>query len=649
MKNFIMKRIAKIVLIFFGVVVFLSSNLCWAQDVDDVDLERIVITPSRTSENIKGTTSDITVFVGKEIKDSNGVEVKNIIRETLATDVVQTGSFGGLTSVFLRGTSPGQSRIMIDNVRVYDPISADASYNMANLTVDNIDRIEVVRGPQSVLYGSDAMGGVINLITKKGEGKPTINISLSDGTYDSRNGVFESEGRINKFSYSFAVSRYYSRGISKLKDTSERDPYENLSISLRSEYNINTRNTIGIIGRFMNSTYKYDDSFGLRDDPTLKGRQKQMTFSNFWESRFTDFWKQKLQLSYMGNFRRDSDDKEPEFPNDYLRDWYNGESYQIDWQHTVKPVNFDTIVCGFNWQRESGQYYYYSEYPYEGIVYSSETRFPKVHSSTKGWYLENLINLSDKFYLNAGMRIDDHSYAGIRRTYKIDTSYLFETNTKIKGGWGTAYKAPTLYQLHAEAIPFMFGGGNKNLQPEESQTYEIGIEQELFKSKLNIGTVFFHTQLKNLIDAKYNPVTWYTPQYSNIGKARIYGWENSVGLHPFNAIKIDVGYTWQDTEDKSNGDELVRRPKNKVFLTLGYIPNKKLDINFKLVYVGRRSDVGNLLLKAYTKADLNINYKINKNFEAFFKIDNLANEAYREVFNYAEPGRVFNTGIKVLF
>ncbi|MCX5703102.1 MAG: TonB-dependent receptor, partial [Candidatus Omnitrophica bacterium] len=218
-----------------------------------------------------------------------------------------------------------------------------------------------------------------------------------------------------------------------------------------------------------------------------------------------------------------------------------------------------------------------------------------------------------------------------------------------KGGWGTAYKAPTLYQLHAEAVPFMFGGGNKNLQPEKSQTYEIGFEQGLFQDKLRFGSVFFHTQLKNLIDAKYDPVTYFTPQYSNIGKARIYGYENTISLNPFAALKIDVGYTWQDTEDKSNGDELLRRPKNKVFLALEFLPNSKLDLNLKLVYVGRRSDVGNLLLKAYTKADLNINYEFNKNFEAFFKIDNFTDEAYNEVINYAEPGRVFNAGVKVSF
>lgn len=616
---------------------------------EEVELDKIIVTASRVSEGIKGTTASVSVFDKEEIENNNEAEVKDIITGALAADVVQTGSFGGLTSVFLRGTSPGQSRIMIDNVRVCDPIATDSSFNLAHLASSSIERIEVVRGPQSVLYGSDAMGGVINFITKKGEGKPGISVSLSDGTYDSRNAVLESGGKIGAFSYALTASRYYSRGISKLIDTSERDSYDRTSLSLRSEYDIGAESAIGIISHFINANYEYDDSFNLRDDPSLRGRDKQLTFSGFWDSRLNDFWKQKLQLSYMGNFRRHSDDREIEFPDDYLRDWYKGESYQIDWQHTLKPFKCDTIVSGFDWQRESGQYYYFSSYTFLGAPFSYETRFPNVHSSTRGWYLENLFNPNDRFTLNAGIRVDDHSYAGLKRTYKIDASYLFESDTKIKGGWGSAYKAPTLYQLHAEAVPFVFGGGNKNLQPEESQTYEAGFEQALFQDKLSFASVFFHTQLKNLIDAKYDPVTFFTPAYSNIGKAVVFGYENTLAVKPFTWLKIDAGYTWQDTQDRSNGDELLRRPKNKAFLNFAYNPIPDLDLGLKLVYVGRRQDVGNILLRSYTKLDLNINYRFNKNLEAFFKIDNLNDEKYKEVFNYAEPGRVFNAGIKASF
>ncbi|MBM3244781.1 MAG: TonB-dependent receptor, partial [Candidatus Omnitrophica bacterium] len=159
-----MKFIGAFTKLLFSVLLIASclARQAYSQE-EDVLLEKIVVTPSRTSENIKGTTSDVSVFSSEEISQENEVEVKDVIKETIGLDLVQTGSFGGTTSVFLRGMNSGQSRIMIDNIRVYDPIDANASYNMAHLGVGNIDRIEIVRGPQSVLYGSDAMGGVINV------------------------------------------------------------------------------------------------------------------------------------------------------------------------------------------------------------------------------------------------------------------------------------------------------------------------------------------------------------------------------------------------------------------------------------------------------------------------------------------------------
>lgn len=636
MKTFILITISLL-------VGFTASSFAQTQD-QDIELEKIVVTPTRSEESIKGTTSDITVFSRGDIEESKADNIKDFISETVGLDIFQAGSFGGQVSTFLRGTDAGQTQIMIDNVRVYDPIAPNAAFNLAHLRLDNIERVEIVKGPQSVLYGSDAMGGVINIITKKGEGKPAINLLTEAGSYDSYREALDANGRIKDLSYSFALSHFQSRGISRFRGTSEKDPYENMNISLRLDYDINPKNKVGVISHFIDASHKYDNSVGLKDDPDLKGQEQQMLFTNYIENELTASWKQKIQFSFMRNYRRDSNDRDLSYRYDYLRDWYIGENQQVDWQHTIKLTPYDTVVCGFDWQREKGNYYYYTEYSGG----SSETHFPKVLSRTKGYYLENMLNINDVFHLNSGIRIDDHSYAGTRETYKIDTSYLFNTGTKIKGGWGTAFKAPTLYQLHALPDPW-FGGGNTNLQPEESQSYEIGFEQNAFQDKLKFQTVYFHTHLKNLIDAKYNPTTWYTDQYSNVGKARIFGYENSVNFSPFNEIRFDAGYTWQDTEDKSNGDELLRRPKNKYFAHLKYIPNNKLDLGLKLSYVGRRSDSANRLLKAYTKWDLNSNYKLNSNIEAFFRIENITDTVYEEIKNYPEPGRSFYGGVKLSF
>lgn len=619
---------------------------CLAQNIE---LEEIVITPLRIDGSIKGTTSSVTVFSAEDIEKSNIENAKDFLKENLGIDIVQAGSFGGPVSMFSRGTNSGQTQVMIDNVRVYDPIATNAAFNLAHLPLNNIERIEFVRGPQSVLYGSDAMGGVINIITKKGRGKPTVSLLSEVGTYDTFRETLSASGRVDKLSYAFGFLRFNTRGISKLKDTSERDPYEDTSISLRTDYEINDNNNIGAIARYTNAKYEYDSSFFLRDDPDLVGKEQQAFLTGFFENELRDYWKQKLQLSYMANYRRDADDRDPYYPNDYLRDWYTGKNYQIDWQHTIQPFEFDTIVCGFDWQRESGQYYYYSEYPFFGLVFNSETRFPNVHTSTRAWYLENMLNLQEKFFLNTGIRIDDHSYAGTRRTYKIDAAYLFGANTKIKGGWNTAFKAPTLYQLNAQPIQFQFGGGNTNLAPEQSQTYEWGIEQEILAKKIKAGITYFHTQMKNLIDSVYDPSTFFSSPYYNIGKARIYGYESFLVISPIKEIKAEAGFTMQDTEDKTNGNELLRRPRNKAFLNLLLAPCDKFDFGLRFVYVGSRNDSGNRLMKAYSRLDLNANYKVNNYFSTFLRIENISDEDYVELKDYAQPGRVFSAGIKATF
>ena len=612
----------------------------------DVDLDRIVVTPTRSEESITGTTSAVTVFGTNAIEEGKNQEgkIKGLIIDSPGVDIVQAGSFGSPVSIFTRGTNSGQTQIMIDGVRVYDPIATNGAFDLAHLTLDNLGRIEMVSGPQSVLYGSDAMGGVINIITKKGSGKPKVSFLSSGGTYGSYREALESSGKLDDFSYSFGVSRFDTQGFSKLKKFSGRDPYENTSVSVRTDYDINAQNTVGLIGRFTDAKFHYDDKFKLSHDPDLIGKEKQLFFSNYIENRFNDYWKQKLQLSYMGNFRRDADDKSPENPDDYLRDWYKGENYQLDWQHTIKPIEFDSVIAGFDYQRESGSSYYYQE----GAGWSSESIFPEKTTNTKGYYLQNLINIDDVFHFNTGIRLDDHSNFGLHSTYKIDSSYLFKTGTKIKGGWGTAFKAPTIYQLYAPSS-YYFEGGNPDLNPEKSTTYEIGVEQNILKDIVNIGITYFYTDTTNLIDSVYHPDTGFSDKYINIGKARVFGYECVLTAKPIKEIKLDLGYTWQKTQNRDTQDELLRRPKNKSYLKLWYIPFNKLELGLKFNYVGKREDSGDATLKAYTKIGLDVNYKLNTNTEIFMSADNLSDKIYEQIKGYNEPGRSFSGGVKFTF
>lgn len=632
-----MKRAGAIV----TVLLCLLAGLVYASDVD---LERIVVTPHRVEESLNSASGSVTVITSEEAKEKGLNTVKDVLKNVAGLDVVKTGEYGGQTSVFLRGSASGQTRVMIDGVRVYDPISVNAAFDFAHMTMDNIERIEIAKGPQSTLYGSDAMGGVINIITKKGEGKPHFSLIYEGGTHNTFNEILDLGGRINKFSYSMSLSRLDTDGISQLRNTSEKDGYEKTAYSLRMDYDFTDNFSAGLIGRNTESRFHYDDNFSNKDDPDLLNKSRLTVYSTYFNLKLFEFWKQKLQLSQTYNFRRDSNDKDPQYPSDYLRDWYYGKSEQLDWQHTFEIGDFYKLITGFNWQKEVGDYYYFSESSWG----PSETDFPKSSTWNKGAYIENRFEI-ENFNGSFSYRRDDHSLFREHDTYKVDASYKFKTNTTVKGGWGTAYKAPTIYQLYALPIPFMFGGGNTNLQPEESESYEAGFAQSLFDEKLTLETTYFHTNFKNLIDAVYNPATWFTDMYRNVSKARVFGYETQLTYKPLKKLKITGNYTWLDTEDKETHDELLRRPKNKMALNINYMPWDKIGINFNIVYIGHRTDTGNRLLKSYIKADLAVNYKINNYFKVFGRIDNLFNEKYEEAKGYATTGITTYAGVEASF
>jgi len=614
-------------------LVFITGRFIWAEDID---LERIVVTPSRTEELNEATASSVTVVSSKTINERGAFAVKDILRGTNSLDIAGTGGFGSATSVFLRGASAGQTRVMIDGIKIYDPASTDASYDFAHLSTDNIERIEILRGPQSSLYGSDAMGGVINIITKKGYGKPKISLLTEGGSFYTYREALEINGQQDKLHFSLGASRLDTQGFSKAKEKNnnpENDSYQNTNISLRLDYDLMPDLTLGIINRYAHSRSEGDDYDYLNDKPI--DDPDRLLWNNEWlasfllEQKISDYYKHKFQFSETRSYREGKDDTD-----EYERDWYNGKTYQLDWQSELEIFTFDKVVMGVNYLKEIADTYYYHN------VYG-ESDFPKSTSNIKGLFVENKLHFFDNLYFNAVYRIDDHSTFKDYDTYKFELSYLIDkTDTRIKGLLGTGYKSPSLYQLSA---PMMYGlpVGNPNLKPEESESYEIGIEQGLFKRKILFDITNFHTHYNNLIDFVFGT------GYVNLSKARAVGIESNLRFKKDN-LTCRLGYTWLDTENKESGDELLKRAKNKANLEFNW-DLTKWNLNFNLGYVGHRTDYKNKLLKSYTLANLSLNYKINKIWTVFGRIENLFNEKYEESSGYQTALFSIYGGIKTEF
>lgn len=629
-------------LIIFNVLILANFQICSAEEIPKYKLGEVIVTATRVEEYVAEAGSSATVITGEEIRKRGLATVKEALRQSIGLDMASNAPFGGPTSVFIRGANSGHTLVMIDGVKVYDPIVCSADFDFAHLTTDNIERIEIIRGPQSPLYGSAAIGGVINIITKKGEGKPKFSASFEGGSQSTFREVISSLGSIDRLNYSFSASRSDSNGISKAAKRDgnhEKDGYENTSFSGKLDYYLTDDITLGFLSRYTRAKFDIDDGAGAgNDDQNRINRVEQVVLSGYFDQEIFDWWKQNLKISWIRNIRHD-DDNDDGTTADYLRSWFKGENRAVDWQHTFRPVDWDSIITGFQYNKEEGKSYYYSIGawgPYEDI-------FTKKTTSNKGYYAENKLSLLDRHFFNTlALRIDDHSKFGSHDTYKITAAYLFDSGTKLKESFGTGFKAPSLYQLYSSY-------GDENLNPEKSKGYDLGVEQSLWEDKVLGSITFFKNDFKNLID--YDLLT---SKYMNVAKAQTKGIETELKVIPGQGLTLRLTYTYLDADDKTNHEPLIRRARNKYNLNINYVFLKKGNLNLNIARTLKRYDKTGwpstlVRLKDYTKVDLAASYDITKNFQIFGRAENLFDEFYEDVRGYGTDGISVYAGVKKTF
>lgn len=612
------------------------------------NLGNIVITPTRTAENIDSVGSSVSVFTKEEL-DVRGIQtVKDALRKDYSVDVAQTGSFGGTTSIFLRGANSGHTRVMVDGVRVFDPMAPNGAFDLTHFNMDNVRQIEVVKGPHSSLYGSDAMGGLVNILSKKGHGKPSISAYGETGSFQTYRTGVDFSGQADRLRFALGSAYLNTDGISSARrdlGNYEKDPYENQSYSARVDYDLSEKLTAGYIGRYTYADYELDDPFAPLDDDNRKSWTRQILSSAVIDYNPTENLGQKLQLSQTGNYRRDFDENDPSHTLDYLRDWYYGETHQVDWTASYRLFEVNTLVAGVNYLKEKGSSYYYSSDSFG----ASEAVFPKRYADTIGYFAEYRLNVNDRLASTLSTRVENHSESNSNNTYRADAVYrINNVDTKLRVGYGTGFKAPTLYQLYAPVDAY-FLGGNTQLRPEESETYELGVEQPFFSEELNFGVSYFHNDFKNLIDAVYNPSTFITDKYKNVSRAESYGYELPFRYTPSKEFQVTGNYAWLNTEDLDTREDLLRRAKHKFNADFHFTPFEKTSLNIDCSYVGHRVDSGGRLLKSYFKADLKLSHDISPNYNVYLKVENLLNEKYEVLATYGTPGISAYTGVKVQF
>ncbi len=613
-----------------------------------------------------------TVVSGREIEDKGLETVADVLRYVEGLYVQNTGGPGRFTNLKIRGLDSRWVMVMVDGMEVNDPSSIGGAFNFANLTVDDIDRIEVVRGPASSLYGSDAMAGVINIITKTGRGKPSLALSGYTGSMDTWQTRLSSQGRVGLLDYSLSASHLETNGVGK------DDRYWNGTYALKVGADLLEDLRLEGTVRFTNADVQYDDyNWSLKEavnDPNQWQKTDHLIFTFTATYLPFQWWESQLRLGMSDTRRKYSDRIDSEsmdhqvwgsFVQDQLKSEqsYTGRIKKIDWQNTFHLLDRsglkDTLVVGYEYREDEGKStsYIKTESFWGGWplgVRVNKSRFPFRRAQLIGYYAQNELRLWDSLTILTGMRIDDPDDFGGRTTYNLGASYhLRKTDTIFRTRFATAFKAPTLYELYAPPVPaWYFLGGNRNLTPERAQSYEVGFTQYLLERRLALDLTLFREAVKNKILYVYDPVTWYGT-YENIASVVDRGVEVGLTLRPLSNLLVKANYTYVDPKDREHHRRVERVPLNQWSASVFYSWRDRLKAYLGARFVGDRVDSygshRTYYVNSYTVVDGKLSYQVCKYFQLFVRGENVFNRKYEEAKGYQAPGASWYLGGKVQF
>ncbi len=634
------------------IILFILSSTALAQKSDSVKIYRlseVVVTATRTAIPEIEAASSISVIDSSEIAQSNDLTVFDLLKNQYGVSLTKSGPLGSLSNIYIRGSGPGDTQVLVDGIPMNMPNDPSNTFDFADLPTDNIAKIEILRGPQSTLYGSDALAGVINIITKKGYGKPKFILSAEGGSYNTYKGLVGLNGGIDKFNYSVTASGTKSGGFSaasKIYGNTENDGTKNYNLSSRMGYKLTDNFEINLFMRYINAKTDLDQHGGLfGDDPTYIYKLAESSFRTEGKlSLLKGKWQQLYGISYFRNVREYSFDSTlyNPFTSSSI---YDGNMLKLEWQNNIRLPYNNLVTLGIESETEKALSVYFSR----SFAYgNTASLFPQKKSTTTGIYLQDQIKLANMFFGSFGVRYDRHSRFGSVFTYRIAPALvIWQTGTKIKATYGTAFKAPSIFYLYDPTY------GNINLRPERNTGWDVGAEQYIYSDDVKAGFDYFHNDFTDLFGTDANYMT------ININKAETKGFEFYISAKPLKIADLSLNYTITDTKDLSPnsadyGHELLRRPEHKFGAGVNFHFSRKIDLDLQAYYVGRREDkvfsfypARRIVLGGYTLVNLAASYNFTGNVEVYSRLNNLFNKYYEDIFGFATPGRSAYAGIKL--
>lgn len=625
----------------------------WADDLTSADTTNfgdqvIVVTANREPQPIERVGQSVTVIDADELERRQTANIADILRTVPGVSIIRNGGMGASTSVFIRGADSDQTVALIDGVKLNDPSSPGGGFNFGNLLVGNIERIEVLRGPSSVLWGSQAIGGVVNMITRQPTERFSVNLRGEYGYRDTGQLVGNIAGRTGPLSISVGAGWFRTDGISAFSEARggiERDGYENFGANANLNLALADWLSVDARGWYSDGRVNIDGfappNFAFGDVNEESRTREIVGYTGMNAALFDGRFRNRLGYAITDTRRRSTDLEGP--PTETFAG--NGRNERLEYQGVFDIAPDWQATAGL--ERETSRF---SSSSFGGPESIGRARIDSIYGQLVASPLGGMT-------LTGGVRHDDHNRFGGATTFGASGVFTpAQSGTTLRASYAEGFKAPSLFQLQSDF-------GNRQLQPERSNGWDAGVTQQLVNGTLEASATYFQRDSTDLIifiscPAPATGICAGRPSgtYDNVARARAEGVEVGLTLQPVDPLRIQTNYTYTDAANRSTGTanfgrQLVRRPQHSVTALVDYRWPFGLETGATLTHIGATFENADnsRRIEGYVLADLRASFPVTDSIEMYGRVENLFDERYETIFRYGTPGRAGYAGVRLRY